>query len=276
MIHIVTDSTAQLTSEEIKAHQITVVPLTVTLEGQHYRDRIDISRDEFSRRLKEDQEFPKTSQPSMGQFIETYRRLANPGDQIISIHIGSVLSGTVQTVQMAAKQVSAPIEVVDSGLTDRGLGFAVLKAAELIKTQSDLQTIVAELTAYLAKITLTCFVNSLDYLVKGGRANRAVGFVSTLIKLKLELGMPAGKLKVIHKARGEKGMQKMVTQVVNQIINDHQITRVGLSYVDSHVDTDRIAAELKQARPDLEIMNELTSPTIMTHVGPKGFAVIFV
>ncbi|MCV3741753.1 DegV family protein [Lentilactobacillus hilgardii] len=276
MIHIVTDSTAQLTNKEIEDNHITVVPLAVTLEGQHYQDGVDVSRAEFSRRLREDRQFPKTSQPSLGQFVETYQRIAKPNDQILSIHIGSVLSGTVQTAQMAAEQVPVQVAVLDSGLTDRGLAFVVLKAAELIQTEHDLATIMAELKAYMNKITLTCFVNSLDYLVKGGRANRAIGFVSTLIKLKLELGMPNGELKVLHKSRGEKGMQKMIDQVTADIISHPQITRVGLSYVDSHADTDRIEAVLKKKRPDLEIVNRLTSPTIMTHVGPNGFAVIFV
>lgn len=276
MIHIVTDSTAQLTEQEISENHIAIVPLTVTLEGQHYRDGVDVSRAEFSRRLREDKEFPKTSQPAIGQFVDTYQEIAQPGDQIISIHIGSVLSGTAQTAQMAAKQVPVPVHVLDSGLTDRGLGFVVLKAAELIRTQTDIKSIMAELKAYMQQITLTCFVNSLDYLVKGGRANRAIGFMSTLIKLKLELRMPNGKLKVFQKARGEKGMRKMIDQVITEIIDNPKITRVGLSYVDSHADTDKIEAALKQKRSDLEIVNRLTSPTIMTHVGPNGFAIIFV
>ena len=97
MIHIVTDSTAQLTDQEIETNHITVIPLTVTLNGKNYRDQIDVSRNEFSNQLKTNREFPQTSQPSVGDFIETYKWLFQPGDQIISIHIGSVLSGTVRS-----------------------------------------------------------------------------------------------------------------------------------------------------------------------------------
>lgn len=278
MIHIVTDSTAQLTEQEIQENQITIVPLEVSFEGQHYRDRVDISRAEFSHRLdtQADTVFPKTSQPSVGRFLEAYQAIIKPGDAIISIHIGSVLSGTAQAAQMAADQIQAPISVIDSGLTDRGLGFVVLKAAELVKTGLGIDDITTQLKAYLPQISLNCFVNSLDYLVKGGRANRAVGFISSLVKLKLQLVMADGKLEVAHKARGEKGMRKLLKQVVDQIIANPKVSRVGLSYVDSHADTDAIEATLKQARPDLEIVNELTSPTIMTHVGPRGLAIIYV
>lgn len=276
MIHIVTDSTAQLTPEEIKENGITVVPLQVTLDGKTYRDNIDITRQQFSDHLAQDDEFPKTSQPSVGTFVETYEKLAKPGDSIVSIHIGSVLSGTPQAAQMAADQVDVPVEVLDSGLTDRGLAFVVLQAAKLARTVNDAKAIVGQLTEYMKKITLTCFVNSLDYFAKGGRARRAIGFVSSIIKLKLELTMPNGKLDVAHKARGEKGMQKMIKGVVDDIIADHNVTQVGLSYVDSHADTDAIAQTLKEQRPDLHILNRLTRPVIMTHVGPRGFAIIYV
>lgn len=87
--------------------------------------------------------------------------------------------------------------------------------------------------------------------------------------------MPNGKLKVVHKARGKHGMQKLINQVVDRITKDPQITQVGLSYVDSHQNTDAIAMTLKDQRPDLKIINQLTIPTIMTHVDPKEFAIIF-
>ncbi|MCT3395871.1 DegV family protein, partial [Lentilactobacillus hilgardii] len=197
MIHIVTDSTAQLTDREIRTNHITVIPLTVTLNGKNYRDQIDISRNEFSNQLKTNREFPQTSQPSVGDFIETYKWLFQPGDQIISIHIGSVLSGTVKTAQMAANQLTIPIKILDSGLTDRGLELVVLRAAKLAQSQNTSEKIMSQLKNYLSQITLVCFINSLDYLVKGGRANRATGFISSLINLKLELSMPNGELKVV-------------------------------------------------------------------------------
>ncbi|KRL10020.1 DegV family protein [Schleiferilactobacillus perolens] len=276
MIHIVTDSTAQLTPEEIKDNRITVVPLQVTLDGKTYRDNVDVTRAEFSRHLAEDDEFPKTSQPSVGTFVHTYESIAQPGDSIVSIHIGSVLSGTAQAAQMAADQVDVPVTVLDSGLTDRGLAFVVLQAAKLSHSMRDAKAIVGQLTDYMKQITLTCFVNSLDYFAKGGRAKRAIGFISSVIKLKLELTMPEGKLDVAHKARGEKGMQKMIKGVVDTIIADTHVKHVGLSYVDSHTDTDQIEKILREKRPDLHILNRLTSPVIMTHVGPNGFAIIYV
>ena len=119
------------------------------------------------------------------------------------------------------------------------------------------EKIMSQLKNYLSQITLVCFINSLDYLVKGGRDNRATGFISSLINLKLELSMPNGELKVAHKARGKHGMQKLINQVVDRITKDPQITQVGLSYVDSQQDTDAIEMALRDQRPDLKIINQL-------------------
>lgn len=208
--------------------------------------------------------------------LKYYEKVSNPEDQILSIHIGSVLSGTIHTAEMAALQVRQSVRVINTGLTDRGLAFVVLKAAQLSQADYTMNQIIEQLKLYIPQIHLHCFVNNLDYLVKGGRANRTMGFISSLVKLKLELTMPDGQLKVLNKSRGNKGMQKLVNNLVNKIIEDHKITQVGLSYVDTHADTDIIEATIKRARPDIQIINQQTSPTIMTHVGPNGFAIIYI
>lgn len=276
MIHIVTDSTVQLTFQEIKDNDIAIVPLKVEIADKSYDDGVTISRSAFANKLKANHDFPKTSQPSLGKLVEVYEKVSNPEDQILSIHIGSVLSGTIHTAEMAALQVRQSVRVINTGLTDRGLAFVVLKAAQLSQADYTMNQIIEQLKLYIPQIHLHCFVNNLDYLVKGGRANRTMGFISSLVKLKLELTMPDGQLKVLNKSRGNKGMQKLVNNLVNKIIEDHKITQVGLSYVDTHADTDIIEATIKRARPDIQIINQQTSPTIMTHVGPNGFAIIYI
>ncbi|KZU77802.1 hypothetical protein Nizo2891_2206 [Lactiplantibacillus plantarum] len=276
MIHIVTDSTVQLTFQEIKDNDIEIVPLKVEIADKSYDDGVTISRSAFANKLKANHDFPKTSQPSLGKFVEVYEKVSSPEDQILSIHIGSVLSGTIHTAEMAALQVRQSVRVINTGLTDRGLAFVVLKAAQLSQADYTMNQIIEQLKLYIPQIHLHCFVNNLDYLVKGGRANRTMGFISSLVKLKLELTMPDGQLKVLNKSRGNKGMQKLVNNLVNKIIEDHKITQVGLSYVDTHADTDIIEATIKRARPDIQIINQQTSPTIMTHVGPNGFAIIYI
>lgn len=278
MIHIVTDSTAQLTPEEIKENDVHVVPLQINFEGKTYEDNVDITRKQFSEMLSDDEtEFPQTSQPSLGQFIKVYDDILkdDPDGSIISIHLSHVLSGTVETANTAAQQVDGDIRVIDSQSTDRGLGFEILKAGELIRAGKTLDEVEAGVKAFIPQITLYVFVNSLDYLVKGGRANRAVGFISSLIKLKPVLQMKDDKLVFAAKCRGSKKLTKFRDEITDQLIADKSVKRVGLSYVDSDKDVKEIAAKINKERPDIQVLVRLTSPIIMTHVGPGGFAIIY-
>ncbi|KRN78864.1 DegV family protein [Fructilactobacillus lindneri] len=278
MIHIVTDSTAQLTPEEIKENDVHIVPLQITFEGKTYKDNVDITRQQFSEMLSDDEtEFPQTSQPSLGQFIKTYEDILkdDPNGSIISIHLSHILSGTVETANTAAQQVEGDIRVIDSQSTDRGLAFEILKAGELIKAGKNLDEVEEDVKAFIPQITLYVFVNSLDYLVKGGRANRAVGFISSLIKLKPVLQMKDDKLVFAAKCRGSKKLTKFIDEITDQLIADKSVKRVGLSYVDSDKDVKEIAAKINKERPDIQVLVRLTSPIIMTHVGPGGFAIIY-
>ncbi|USS85886.1 DegV family protein [Fructilactobacillus cliffordii] len=278
MIHIVTDSTAQLTPEEIKDNDLHVIPLQVSFEGKTYQDNVDITRQQFSEMLHDDEtEFPKTSQPAMGQFVETYEQILkdDPDGSIVSIHITRILSGTVETAQSAAQQVNGDIRVIDSKSTDRGLGFEVLKAAELAKAGKSAEEVENGVIAMIPEISLHVFVNSFDYLVKGGRASRAVGFISSLIQLKPVLALNDGKLEIVAKCRGAKKMRKVRDEITETLINDPTVKEVGLSYVDSTEDVDAVVARIKEARPDINVLVRLTCPVIMTHVGPGGFAIIY-
>ncbi|KRM92256.1 DegV family protein [Fructilactobacillus florum] len=278
MIHIVTDSTAQLTPDEITTNKLTVIPLQVTFEGQTYLDNVNLTREAFSKMLDDDQsEFPKTSQPALGQFVDTYQKImeADPNGTIISIHLTDVLSGTLETARTAAKQVDGDIRVLNSELTDRGQGFVVLKAAKLAATGKDADAVEQATIEFSKKIYLSVFVNSFDYLVKGGRANRVVGFISSLIRLKPVLKLQDNKLQFVAKCRGSKKFKATRDQITDQLIADKSVTAVGLSYVDSRADVDAVAERIHQERPDIDVLVRLTCPVIMTHVGPGGFAIIY-
>ncbi|USS88074.1 DegV family protein [Fructilactobacillus hinvesii] len=278
MIHIVTDSTAQLTPEEIKDNDIHVIPLQVSFEGKTYQDNVDITRQQFSEMLQDDEtEFPKTSQPSLGQFVETYEKILkdDPKGSIISIHLTHVISGTVETARSAAQQVEGDIHVIDSQSTDRGMAFEVLKAVELAKQGNTADEIEKAVLAMIPEISLHVFVNSFDYLVKGGRASRAVGFISSLIQLKPVLELKDDQLVMVAKCRGAKKMHKVRDEITETLINDPKVKEVGLSYVDSTEDVDAVAARIKEERPDIHVLVRLTCPVIMTHVGPGGFAIIY-
>ena len=134
-IRIVTDSTADLTPELVERYGIKVVPLEVLVEGKAYKDKIDISNDEYYKLLQSAKELPTTSQPSPAAFAEAYRELAaEDAEHIISIHISSELSGTYQSSVLAAGLVDGAVKVYnfDSRTATMGLGLIVLSAARLV------------------------------------------------------------------------------------------------------------------------------------------------
>lgn len=277
MIHIVTDTTTQLTNEEIKKYQIKMVALQVLFEGKTYKDQIDISSEKFSNILATKTEFPTTSQPSMGDFVSTYQAIIDddPDAQIISIHIAEVLSGTSATAKVAAQQFNNPIKVIDSGSAARGTAFLVLRAAQLVKAGADLETIMQRIENLIPNTKVYLFINNLDYLVKGGRASKAVGFISSIIKLKPVITLENNDFQFKYKCRGKKQLRKIEDQVVADVISNPNIKDVGLPYVDDDTEVRKIAAKILEARPDINTEISYVSPSLMPHAGPAGFAIIY-
>lgn len=277
MIHIVTDSTAQLTPEEIKENNIKIIPLQINDNGKSYIDGVEISRQEFSDRLANEDGFPQTSQPALGQFVETYQEIIDedPDAEILSFHITSFLSGTSDTAKTAAQQFDNRIEAIDSESTDRGQSFQILAAAKKIKDGKSIDEILNENKEIINQIKLFVFVNSLEYLVKGGRASKMTGFISSLVQIKPVLELKDNALGIKQKYRGKKRLKKAADELTEKIIADKQISEVCLSYVDDDEEVNRIGDMLKEQRPDIKLTIRLTSPVVMTHVGPGGFGYIY-
>ncbi|WP_395320401.1 DegV family protein [Fructilactobacillus frigidiflavus] len=277
MIHIVTDTTTQLTASEIKKHHIQLVSLQVLFEGQTYKDQVDMSSQEFSNILETKAEFPTTSQPSMGDFVKTYQDIidADPDAQIISIHIAGVLSGTSSTAAVAAQQFDHQIATINSTSAARGTAYLVLKAAQLAEAGADFATIVQRVNQLANSTKLYLFINNLDYLVKGGRASKAAGFISSIIKLKPVITLENDELQFKYKCRGKKQQRKIENQIVAEIIANPKVKDVGLPFVDDDREVREIAAEILEARPDINTVISYVSPSLMPHAGPAGFAIIY-
>ena len=134
-IKVVTDSSVQLTPEEIDKYDITVVPLTITIDGETYTDGVDISREEFVKKMDASKELPKTSQPSIGVFEKVFKDLTDDGSQVVGIFLARSLSGTIEAARQAADLIgkSKEVTLIDSDLTDRAEAYQVLAAAKMPK-----------------------------------------------------------------------------------------------------------------------------------------------
>jgi uncharacterized protein len=208
-VHVVTDSAADLSDEEVAELGVTVVPLTVTFEGgDSYRSGTDLSRSDFYRKLNDSPMLPTTSQPSPDDFLGCYRQLHQAGARrILSIHISSEMSGTVRSALKAAGRIGdADVAVVDSRLVSAPLGMVVIEAARAARGGADmtgLRDLVADLCGR-ARVYFT--VGNLRYLVKGGRIGRAQAALGWATGARPILTIEDGVVAVAGRALGHRGV----------------------------------------------------------------------
>jgi DegV family protein with EDD domain len=191
-MHIVTDSGTdlRLPPEQMAELEVHTIPLVVTLDGKSYREAVDIQTEEFYKLLDATDSLPVTSQPSAGDFAETYRRLAATDPDILSIHITSGLSGTVNSAQVGASQVpEANVTVVDTKTLSAAAGWQVEAALRGVKAGWSKEQILA-LMARIGDASDSLYtLNELKYLIHGGRISHMKGLIASLLDLKPMIGV---------------------------------------------------------------------------------------
>ena len=275
-IIIVTDSTADLTEQEIQDFNIHVVPLNITIQEEHYLDGETITKEEFKNKMIASSELPMTAQPSIGRFVELYDELGKDGSEIISIHLMNSISGTVNAARQAADITESTVTVVDSDFTSRSMGIIVREAAKAAQEGKSAAEVleVIESTRKRTKLYLT--VLNLDNLIKGGRISRVMGAFSNLLNIKLFLEVINGKIEIVQKGRGLKSLQKKYDEVFEEMkacpngIQEIGIMHAGLNeFNQSQIDT------LRELFPDAKFTIVMTSPIIMSHTGVDAMAVTY-
>lgn len=275
-IIIVTDSTADLTEQEIQDFNIHVVPLNITIQEENYLDGETITKEEFKNKMIASSELPMTAQPSIGRFVELYDELGKNGSEIISIHLMNSISGTVNAARQAADITESTVTVVDSDFTSRSMGIIVREAAQAAKEGKSAEEVleVIESTRHRTKLYLT--VLNLDNLIKGGRISRVIGAFSNLLNIKLFLEVINGKIEIVQKGRGLKSLQKKYDEVFEEMkacpngIQEIGIMHAGLNeFNQSQIDT------LRELFPDAKLTIVMTSPIIMSHTGVDAMAVTY-
>jgi DegV family protein with EDD domain len=232
--------------------------------------------------MENSDELPTTSQPSVGLFIEKYQKLAAEYDQIISIHISSALSGTLESARLAAQQVEdIAVEVIDSKSTSSGLGFLVLLAAEMIESGKSVEEIKETLSVEREKLTIYFTVNELTYLEKGGRIGKAQAFLGSIFNFNpiLELSTEVGEITPKEKIRGyKKTNQKMIELALEAAGNSDQ---VNFAYVygeesDNFLQFKELfAAELqKQNQYKYNILENKIGTVLSSHTGPLVYGIV--
>ncbi len=280
-IGLLVDSTCDLDQRVIKEYKIELIPLSINFGETIFLDRVEISSREFFDRLEESDELPTTSQPSIGMFAEKYREMAEKYEAIISIHISSKLSGTVESAQLAANQLDrVPIAVIDSNSASLGLGFLALLAARLIRKGLDFDEIVNQIKAARAGVSVYFTVNNLDYLEKGGRIGKAQAFLGSILNLYPILSLPgeAGEVLPLEKVRGKNKVKKRMVDLSLEGLKNENCAWLGFLHGTNmelfNSFKEEFTEELKKRKSlDYLLDSNWVSPVLGCHVGPSVYGI---
>ena len=276
MVRIVTDSTADLTQEQQQAAGITVVPLNVHFGDQVFRDHVDLTADEFFRRLKASSQLPRTSQPSVGAFEEAFKKIRAGSDEIVSVHLSSKVSGTYNSALMAAQAVGQDaIDVVDSLSTSMALGFMALEAAKLARAGKDRTAIAERLRSLVPKARVICVVDTLTYLERGGRIGKARALLGSLLNVKPILQLKEGEVVPLGRARGR---PQALSRLVELLGRDGKVSQLAIMHGAAHTDAEQLRDRVASSYPGLEILLTEIGAVLGTHTGPGviGFTYLVV
>ncbi|MEE8338416.1 MAG: DegV family protein [Dehalococcoidia bacterium] len=273
-VRLVTDSTADLPAGLTAEHRIKVVPLTVLFGDEALQDGIDIDSDGFFARLANSPELPTSSQPSPATFRQTYERLASEGaTEILSIHLSGELSGTLASARQGAEGLDIRVEHVDSGLASLALGLGVLKAAEVIENGGSLDEAKAQTEDQFERTHTYFILDTLDYLLRGGRIGRVSHAFGTMLKVKPVLTFEHGEVVQLARARTQaKAIEKGI-----EIAQTHfPIETAGAMHTVAPEGMQAVADRLHELAPDAQIITGTLGPVIGVHAGPGtiAFAVI--
>lgn len=270
-IRVVTDSTADLDEEEAGGLGIVTVPLNVHWNGDTYRDKVEITIDEFYRKLREEKGTPRTSQPSAGQFEIAYRRLLDTAEGIISLHISGKLSGTYNSALVAARNVAPDrIVVIDTLTTSFPLGVVALRVARLAKEGATLSECQALAEDMVPRLRILAGVDTLEFLRRGGRIGRAQAFVGNLLAIKLVFQVLEGEVVPVDRVRTRAAAVKRVAEAFGDL---GPVEELAVLYGDNAEPADQLARLIQAARPGLKIARGRIGPVLGTHTGPGVFAV---
>jgi len=273
MTRIVVDSTCDLPESRMRELGIEMVPLQVHFGDEAFRDKLDLDEDAFFKRLEKATQLPTTSQPSPGDFEEVYGRIPE-NEPIVSIHIAHQLSGTIQSAKLAAAAMpNREIHIIDSGNTTWAAGLLALEAAEAVQAGQDLKAVIEHVEHLVPRVRLLAVLDTLKYVVMGGRVSRVQGAIGGLLRVKPMLLLVDGVIERMPPARtwGQAGQK---------VIED----------IKAHGGADRLAvihAKAPEAGQTMKktiednlgidgILEGTIGPVIGTHSGPGAVGVAYI
>ncbi len=276
MIRVVTDSTAYLQKDIIEKYGISVVPLSVEIEGKIYREGVDITDDEFYELLSKGFNV-KTSQPTPNDFLETYKNILSEGDEIVSIHISSKLSGTVNAANAAKALLGTDkITVIDSKSASEDLAYKVEKACELANEGKSRDEIEKYIEKYYFRVFGYFLPMDINYLKRGGRINNFQHAVSSVMKLFFIVHLNEGRIDPLQIVRTEKKAKKELMNLVKRFSEKQGgIERGGVVFGGNKEEGEEYRKEVSEFL-GINMRSARIGPVLGAHLGPRFLGIAFV
>jgi DegV family protein with EDD domain len=269
-ISILTDSTANLPAQWVKQYAIRVIPLKINWKNKSYLDGIDLTPEEFYTRLSTNKSFPTTSHPSIQDFLKAFENMANEGATGIVVPlISSGISGTVDSARLAARLFTrVPVEIIDTHVTSMGQVMVILAAARAAEQGASMYKVTQAAKQVVNRLKVFFTVNTLEYLHRGGRINRASRYFGTALDIKPILFFNnEGKIDALERVRTKKkALQHLIALAEQQA--DRRTVHVGIVHANVPQAAQEFKDELENRLKCKEIFTVEFSPVIGVHVGP--------
>lgn len=271
-VKIVTDSLSDITGEIAGGLGVTVVPVYVRFGEKVYRDRIEMTTEEFYQRLVSSPVLPTTTQPPPNDFLEVYKKLAKETDEILVVTLSAKLSGTYQSAIQARNLLEGKtrIEVFDSQTVVMGLGLIVLAAAKAAQAGANLDELVTLVRGAMTRVHSIMFFDTLKYLAKGGRIGKAQGLLGAMLSVKPVLTIKGGEVHPLTRVRSRAAG---VDYLYDFVAGFSKIEALAVEHATTPDEADKLMERLGALFPKERIIKATVSPVIGTYVGPHVLSV---
>ncbi|MER7744088.1 DegV family protein [Streptomyces bacillaris] len=267
-VAVVTDSTAYLPPRTMERHGITAVPLTVVLGDQALEEGTEISARSLAQALQK-RHSVTTSRPSPEVFAATYRAAADAGaDALVSLHLSAEFSGTYDAALLAAKDAPIPVRVVDTGMVAMALGFCALAAAESADAGGSLDEVVAAAEKRAAGTSAYFYVDTLEYLRRGGRIGTAQALLGSALAVKPILQLDGGRIEMLEKVRTASKAIARLEEIVAERAGGAAVD-IAVHHLAAPERAERLAERLRERVPGLADLHvSEVGAVIGAHTGP--------
>ncbi len=273
-IHILTDSTADLSKKQCEKLNIGVIPMYVQVNGRMYRDGEDIDAQSLFDQVKETGKYPTTSAPSPGDFLNFFNRKGKS----IYIGVSSKLSTTFRNAQLAISELgSRTVKLIDSLSISTGYGQVVLKAAEWRNAGMDFDELNDNIKEFVRKTRGIFILDTLDYLYHGGRCSAIDHFVSSLLNIRPFLNIRSdGTLGVLQKVRGSrmKALEALYTYLQKEVATSN-ISHLIITHLDCDDEVSYLGNKIKMLGHQIEVSTAKVGCVLATHSGPKPLGIAY-